>query len=93
MVKNLPINAGDIREVGLIPGSGRSGGRHGHPLQYSYLENPMDTGGWQATVHGVTRSQTKLKGLSTHTHIHTHRHLHKSKYILRQHLINLQKPV
>ena len=45
MVKNLPVNAGDIRDVGSIPGSGRSpGGGHGNPLQYSCLENPMDRG-------------------------------------------------
>ena len=49
VVKNLPVNAGDIREVGLIPGSGRSpGGGHGNPLQYSCLENPMDRGAWKA---------------------------------------------
>ena len=59
MVKNLPANAGDIRDVGLIPGSGRSlGGEHGNPLQYSCLENPMDGGAWQATVHEVAKSQT-----------------------------------
>ena len=47
MVKNPPANAGDIRGVGLIPGSGRSlGGGHGKPLQYSFLENPMDRGAW-----------------------------------------------
>ena len=45
MVKNSPPNAGDVRDVGLIPGSGRSpGGGHGNPLQYSCLENPMDRG-------------------------------------------------
>ena len=45
VLKNLPANAGDIRDVGLIPGSGRSPGRgHGNPLQYSCLENPMDRG-------------------------------------------------
>ena len=50
MVKNPPANAGD---GGSIPGSGRSlGGRHGNPLQYSCLENPMDRGAWWATVHG-----------------------------------------
>ena len=55
MVKNLPANAGDIRDSGLIPGSGRSpGGRPGHPFQYSCLENPMDGGAWQATVNRVT---------------------------------------
>ena len=57
MVKNLPAKAGDIRDEGLIPGSGRSlGGGHGNPLQYSYLGNPMDRGAWRATVHRVTES-------------------------------------
>ena len=52
MVKNLPPNAGDIRDVGSIPGSGRSpGGGHGNPLQCSCLDNPMVRGAWQATVH------------------------------------------
>ena len=47
MVKNLPANAGDINNMGLIPGSGRSsGGGHGSPLHYSCLENPMDRGAW-----------------------------------------------
>ena len=55
MVKNPPANAGDIRDMGLIPGSGRlPGGGNDNPLQYSCLENPMDRGAWQATVHGVT---------------------------------------
>ena len=59
VVKNPPANTGDIRDAGLIPGSERSpGGRHGNPLQYSCLENPMDSGAWQATVHGVTKSRT-----------------------------------
>ena len=57
MVKNLPASAGDIRDMGSIPGLGRSPGEgNGNPLQYSYLENPMDRGSWQATVHGVTKS-------------------------------------
>ena len=57
MVKNLPANAGDIRDVGSIPGSGRSpGGGHGNPLLYSSLENPMERGAWQTTVHGVAES-------------------------------------
>ena len=56
---NLPANAGDIRKRGSIPGSGRPfGGGHGNPLQCSCLENPMGRGVWQATVHGVTQSQT-----------------------------------
>ena len=59
MVKNLPTNTGDIRDASSIPGLGRSpGGGNGNPLQYSYLENPMDRGAWQATVHGVSKSQT-----------------------------------
>ena len=70
VVKNLPANAGDVREAGLIPGSGRSlGGGHGNPFQYSCLENPMGRGAWWATVYGVTKSQTQL---SAHTHTHTH---------------------
>ena len=61
-VKNPPANAGDIKDVGSIPGMGRSpGGGHGKPLQYSCLENPMDKGACQATVHRVTKSQTQLK--------------------------------
>ena len=59
VVKNLPANAGDVRDASSIPGLGRSpGGGHGHPLQYSCLENPMDRGAWQATFHKVTKSRT-----------------------------------
>ena len=59
--KECTYNAGDIRDSGLISGSGRSpGGRNGSPLQYSYLENPRDRGAWRATVHGVASSQTWL---------------------------------
>ena len=67
MVKNLPAKARDIREAGLIPGSGRSlGGGHNKPLQYSCLEkNPRDRGAWWAKVHRVAKSQTRLKRLST----------------------------
>ena len=62
LVKNPPVNAGNVRNTGLIPGSGRSPGRgNGNPLQYSCLENLMDRGAWWATVHGVTKSQTRLK--------------------------------
>ena len=67
VVKNPPARAGDVRDMGSIPGSGRSpGGKHCNPLQYSYLENPMDRGAWGATVHGVAKSRTQLKRLSTH---------------------------
>ena len=67
MVRSLAVDAGDIRDSGLIPGSRRSpGGGHGNPLQDSCLENLMDRGTWQATVHRVAESQTQLKRLSTH---------------------------
>ena len=56
VVKNPPDNAGDIRDVGLIPGLGRSpGAGHDNPLQYSCLENPMDKGSWWSRVHEVTK--------------------------------------
>ena len=59
VIKNPPASAGDIRDGGSIPGSGRSpGGEHGNPLQFSCLESLMDRGAWRATVHGVTKSQT-----------------------------------
>ena len=59
VVKNMAASAGDIREVGLIPGLGRSpGGGHGNPLQYSCLENPMDRGAWWAMVFKVAKSDT-----------------------------------
>ena len=57
VVKNLPANAGDIRDVGLIPGLRRSpGGRHVNPLQYSFLDYPVDRGAWQATVVASQRA-------------------------------------
>ena len=60
-VKNLPANAGDARDVDLIPGSGRSPGeRNSNPLQYSCQENSMDREAWWATVHGVSKSRTQL---------------------------------
>jgi len=59
VVKTLPDNAGDIGDSGSVPGSGRSpGGGHENPLQYSCLENPMDRGAWQATVHRVAKNWT-----------------------------------
>ena len=65
VVKNLPANAGDIRDMGSIPGLGRSpGGGHSNSLQYSYLENPMDRDAWQASVHRVTQSQTQRSNLA-----------------------------
>ena len=68
LVKNWPATAGDSRDAGSIPGSGRyPRGGNGNPLQYSCLEYSMDRGAWRATFQGVTKSQT---GLST-AHIHT----------------------
>ena len=65
VVKNLSANAEDIRDVGLIPGLGRSPvGRHGNQLQYSCLENPMARGAWRATVHRVTKRQIWLTMLA-----------------------------
>ena len=62
VVKNLSAKAEDLRDTGLIPGSGRSwGGGQGNPLQSSCLENPMDGGAWQAAVQRVTKGQTRLK--------------------------------
>ena len=67
IVKNLPPIAGDIRDTGLIPGSGRSpGGGHGSPLQYSCLENLRDKGVWRATLYRVAKSRTWPKQLSMH---------------------------
>ena len=67
--KKLPANTGDVRDVRLSPGLGRSlGGGHSNPLPCSCLENPTDREAWQATVHGVPKSRTRLKQLSTHEH-------------------------
>ena len=61
VVKNLPASGGGARDTVLIPGSGRSPGEgNGNSLQYSCLGNPMDKEAWQATVHGVAKSQTRL---------------------------------
>ena len=67
IIKNSFANAGDTRDVGSIPGSGRSPrGGHGNSLQYSYLKNPVDRGAWRATVHRVVKSSTQLKRFSMH---------------------------
>ena len=59
MVKNLPVNAADIRDEGPVPGVGRSPGEgNDYPLQYFCLENPMDRGAWRATAHVVTQNGT-----------------------------------
>ena len=73
VVKNPAANAGDIRDADWIPRSGRSSeGGHGNPLQYSCLENLIDRGAWQATVHRVSKSHTWLSDLA---------HMHKSCYM------------
>ena len=72
VVKNPLANTQDVRDVNLIPGSGRSpGGGQCNLLQYSCLENPMDRGAWQATVYGVTESDTTEAPQHTHTRMHT----------------------
>ena len=69
VVKSSIANAGDIRDVGLIPGSGRSpGGGHGNLLQYSCLENPVDRGAWRAT--GFPKSWTRLSDFTFTFHFH-----------------------
>ena len=61
MVKTLPANAGVARDAGSIPGTGRCPGvGNGNPLQYSWLKTPVDKGAWQATVHGLAKSQRQL---------------------------------
>ena len=61
VVENPSAKAGDVRDAGSIPGSGRSpGGGHDNPLQCSCLENPMDRGAWRTTVHGVTKDWSNL---------------------------------
>ena len=77
MVKNPPANAGDIRDTGSIPESGRSpGGEHGNPFQYSCLENPHGQRSLVGYYPWVAKSRTQLKQLSTHTHRHTYTQWH-----------------
>ena len=72
VVKNLPANAGNITDTGLIPGLGRCPGEwYGNPLQYSFLENLLDRGVCQATVHRVAKGWPQLKQLSTHDVLNT----------------------
>ena len=67
VVKNPPANAGDMRDAGSIPGSGKSPGEgHRNPLQYACLENPMDRDARRAAVNRVAKSWTQLKQLSMH---------------------------
>ena len=72
MIKNPPANAGDIRDVGLIPGSGRSpGGGHGNPPQYSCLENPMDRGAGRLQSTGSQRVGHDCSDLPQHSTLFT----------------------
>ena len=66
VVKNPPANAGHIRDTGSIPGSGRTGGGNGNPLQYSCLKKSMDLGAWRDTAHGVTKRRTGLSDQHSH---------------------------
>ena len=76
VAKNPPASAGDVRDMGSIPGSGRSPeGGYGNLVQYSCLENPMDRGAWWAAVHRIASSWTLLKWLSMHTYVHIYRHI------------------
>ena len=76
MVKNLPASAGDARDLGPIPGWGRATREeNGNPLQHSCLKNPMDRGDWQATVHGIVKSQDTIEWAYTYTYTYTRRDL------------------
>ena len=75
VVKNPPTNAADVRDLGSIPGLGRSpGGGHGNSLQYSCLEIPMDRGACWGTVHGFAKNWTQLKQPNTHACMHIKAH-------------------
>ena len=83
MIENPPANAG---AMGLIPGLGKSPGEgNGNPLQYSCLENSMDRGAWQATVHGVPKSGTLLSDLHFHFHAVTMSRAEKQLLLLGRH--------
>ena len=70
VVKNMPADAGHLRDTDLIPGLGRSpGGGHGNPLQYPCLENPMDRGDWQATIHRVGHDWSDLARMNIYINI------------------------
>ena len=90
VVKNLPVNTGNLRNMGWIPGSRRfSRVGNGNPLQYSCLENTMDRGVLEATVHGVTESDMPACAC---THTHTHTQLGKSigtESLINYNLINI----
>ena len=79
VVKNLLASAGDSRDMGSVLHLGKfPGGGNGNPLQYCCLKNSMDREAWRATVHGVTKSWTRL---NTHTHTHTHTQIYPILFI------------
>ena len=88
-MKNPPASAGDARDEGSIPGSGRSPGEgNGNPLQYSCLKNSMDGGAWWATIHGVgvAKSAMQLR-IQTHTHTDVVRKKKRSYYEFKRILL------
>ena len=90
-VKNSPASAGDARDVGSIPGSGRSpGGKNGNPLQYSCLEIPLGRGAWWATMHWGHKESDTTEHVHGRTHTHTHTEYSTGNYI-QQSLINLNE--
>ena len=79
-VKNLPANAGDVRDVGSVPGLGRSpGGGHGNPIQNSSLENPKDRGAWRAMVHRIAESDMMKRLSLAHNYTGLERFLFENK--------------
>ena len=85
MVKNPRDDTGDTRDVGSIPGLGRSpGGGYGNPLQDSCLENPMDRGACWTTVYGVPKSRTRIRDISIHNSLNLIHHCY-------QHLLDEEK--
>ena len=88
MVKNLPADTGDAKDIGLISGLGRfPGGGHGNPLQCSCMENAMGRGAWWVIVHRVAKSLTCLKGLSTHAYTYTHIHAYAYTWVITHILV------
>ena len=88
VVKNPPASAGDTRDMDLTPGLGRSLGESGNPLEFSCLENSIDRGAWQATVHGILKSQTWLKWLSTPLYLNGLNMYRKLQWMLIKLIIN-----
>ena len=89
--KILTLNAGDVRDVGLVLGYGISpGGRNENLFQYSCLKNPMDREAWWVIVHEIAKSQKQPKQQHAHTHTHTHTHTNNQEYFTNRTLIYIQ---